>query len=292
MHWLPVSEHRFKLGEGPFWDAQTQALYWVDIAARQACRLVAGHTQCWQLPEVVSAFIPTSRGDALVTLPGGVFRLDLESPVDHPRLQLFCVADPVCGNRANEARCDAQGRLWVGSMQNNLDEQGGDVPLVRRSGGLFRVDADASVTALLEGQGIVNTLLWSADGVRLFSADSLDGVIYSYPVQPDGRLGQRSIWAHEHERGVPDGSAMDSEGFVWNARWGGSCLLRFAPDGSVDRIVELPVSHPTSCVFGGPDLTTLYVTSAAPAAAHGQHDGALLIANVGVRGLPCTRFAG
>lgn len=292
MHWLPVSEHRFKLGEGAFWDGESQTLYWVDIAARQACRLADGHTRRWQLPEVVSAFIPTGQGDALVTLASGVYRLDLESPSDHPRLQLLCVADPVAGNRANEARCDAQGRLWLGSMQNNLDAQGDDVPLVRRSGGLFRIDADASVTALLEAQGIVNTLLWSADGARLLSADSLDGVIYSYPVQPDGQLGERSIWADEHERGVPDGSAMDNEGFVWNARWGGSCLLRFAPDGSLDRIVELPVSHPTSCVFGGPDLTTLYVTSAAPTDAHGQHDGALLMADVGIRGLPCTRFAG
>ena len=292
MQWLPVSEHRFKLGEGAFWDAQTQALYWVDIAARQACRLADGHTRRWQLPEVVSAFIPTAQGDALVTLPSGVYRLDLASPSDHPRLQLLCVVDPVAGNRANEARCDAQGRLWLGSMQNNLDEQGADVPLVRRSGGLFRVDADASVTPLLAAQGIVNTLLWNTGGTRLLSADSLDGVIYSYPVEANGLLGKRSIWAHPHERGVPDGSAMDSEGFVWNARWGGSCLLRFAPDGRVDRIVELPVSHPTSCVFGGADLTTLYVTSAAPTDAHGQHDGALLMADVGVRGLPCTRFAG
>ena len=292
MQWLPVSEHRFKLGEGPFWDAETQTLYWVDIAARQACRLAGGHAQRWHLPEVVSAFIPTSQGDALVTLASGVYRLDLASPSDNPRLQLLCVADPLAGNRANEARCDAQGRLWLGSMQNNLDEQGGDLPLVRRSGGLFRIDADASVTPLLAVQGIVNTLLWSADGTQLFSADSLDGVIYSYPVRPDGQLDQRSIWAHEHLRGVPDGSAMDSEGFIWNARWGGGCLLRFAPDGSVDRIVELPVSHPTSCVFGGPELTTLYVTSAAPTDACGQHDGALLMADVGVRGLPCTRFAG
>jgi sugar lactone lactonase YvrE len=292
MQWLPVSAHRFMLGEGPFWDADTQTLYWVDIAARLACRLFEEQYQQWHLPEPVSAFIPTRKGDALVTLASGVYRLDFDSPGYTPDLTLLCAADPVAGNRANEARCDAQGRLWLGTMQNNLDEDGGDIPLVRRSGGLFRVDADAAVTPLLAGQGIVNTMLWNADADVLYSADSLDGVIYRYPILPGGALGARSIWAGEHPRGSPDGSAMDVEGYVWNARWGGSCLIRYAPDGRVDRIVELPVSHPTSCVFGGADMTTLYVTSAAPADAHGQFDGALLAADVRIRGLPSTRFAG
>ncbi|HEX8593167.1 MAG TPA: SMP-30/gluconolactonase/LRE family protein [Pseudomonas sp.] len=292
MNWQPVTEHRFMLAEGPFWDSDTHALYWVDIAARLACRLRDGQFRKWRMPEAVSAFIPTHSGDALVTLASGVYRLDPNSPTDEPRLTLLCVADPVAGNRANEARCDAQGRLWLGSMQNNLDEEGGDLPLQRRSGGLFRIDHDAAVTALLDGQGIVNTLLWNADGDVLYSADSLDGLIYRYPVRADGSLAPRSIWAAEHARGVPDGSAMDAEGFVWNARWDGHCLIRFAPDGSVDRLVELPVSHPTSCVFGGPDLATLYVTSASPAGANGPFDGAVLQADAGVRGVVCHRYAG
>lgn len=290
MNWLPVSEHRFKLAEGCFWDAAEQALYWVDIAGFLACRLVAGEHRQWRMPEPVSAFIPTEQGDALVTLASGVYRLDLKS--EKTSLALFCVADPTLGNRANEARCDARGRLWLGSMQNNIDAEGEDVPLVRRSGGLFRVEPDARVTRLLDGQGIVNTLLWNTDGSVLYSADTLDEVIYQYPVLEDGSLGPREVWAAEQSQGSPDGSAMDAEGFVWNARWGGSCLIRFAPDGRVDRVIELPVSHPTSCVFGGPDLETLYVTSAAPADAHGRFDGAVLMAQVGVKGAPCQRFAG
>jgi sugar lactone lactonase YvrE len=244
------------------------------------------------MPETVSAFIPTHNGDALVTLASGVYRLDLDSFPDEPGLTLLCVADPVPGNRANEARCDAQGRLWLGSMQNNLDVDGGDLPIVRRSGGLFRVDQHATVTPLLSGQGIVNTLLWNASGDQLYSADSLDGLIYRYPIHADGRLGSRSIWAAGHDRGVPDGSAMDAQGFVWNARWDGHGLIRFAPDGSVDRVVELPISHPTSCVFGGPDLSTLFVTSASAAKACGQFDGAVLMADVGVQGVVCHRYAG
>lgn len=292
MQWLPVSEHRFKLAEGPFWDREEEALYWVDIAGFLACRLSHGRYHQWRFTEPVSAFIPCEQGDALVTLASGVYRLDLSSPADDPRLILFCVADPIAGNRANEARCDAQGRLWLGSMQNNLDAEGGDLPLVRRSGGLFRVDHDAAVTPLLGDQGIVNTLLWNAAGTVVYSADSLDGVIYHYPIQADGTLGSRSIWAARHARGTPDGSAMDADGYVWNARWDGHCLIRFAPDGSVDRVIELPVSHPTSCVFGGPDLSTLYVTSAAPSDASGTLDGALLMADVGIKGLACQRFTG
>ena len=292
MKWQPVSDQRFKLAEGPFWDDLQQALYWVDIAGFRALRLRQGHVRHWQFNEPVSAFIPTDQGDALVTLASGVYRLDLDSPTDQPACSLLCVADPVSGNRANEARCDRQGRLWLGSMQNNLDADGGDLPLERRSGGIYRIDADARVTALLNGQGIVNTLLWAEGDRALLSADSLDGVIYRYPIQADGALGDRTLWAPQHERGVPDGSAMDAQGYVWNARWGGHCLIRFAPDGRVDRIIEVPLSHPTSCVFGGPDMTTLFVTSARPAIAALELDGCVISVETGIEGQVSHRFAG
>lgn len=292
MKWQPVSDQRFKLAEGPFWDDVQQSLYWVDIAGFRALRLHQGQVRHWQFNEPVSAFIPTVKGDALVTLASGVYRLNPNSPAAQPELTLLCVADPVEGNRANETRCDSRGRLWLGSMQNNLDAEGGDLPLERRSGGLYRVDANARVTPLLSGQGIVNTLLWAENDTALLSADSLDGVIYRYPIQADGSLGDRRIWAAQHERGVPDGSAMDAEGYVWNARWGGHCLIRFAPDGSVDRIIELPLSHPTSCVFGGPEMTTLFVTSARPDSDALAWDGGVLQVETGVRGLHSHRFAG
>jgi len=292
MNWQALTPVRYRLAEGAFWDAPTQGLYWVDIAGFKACRLLGGELHTWQLSEPVSAFIPTQAGDALVTLASGVHRLDLASPGHAPKLTLLCQPDPVPGNRANEARCDPQGRLWLGSMQNNLDTEGGDLPLERRSGGLFRIDHQLDVKAVLSEQGIVNTLLWTADGGALLSADTLDGVIYRYPLGADGLPGPRQPWAAEHPRGDPDGSAMDTDGYVWNARWGGHCLLRFAPDGSLDRIVELPVEHPTSCVFGGPDLTRLYVTSSRQAGGGGELDGAVLWADVGVQGQPCHRYGG
>ena len=291
MPWTAVTAHRATLGEAPFWDAPGQTLYWVDIAARQALRLQGDNVQIWQMPEHVSAFIPCASGDALVTLSSGVYRLDLDSPGLDPRLTLLCVVDPQPGNRPNEARCDALGQLWLGTMQNNIGEQGQDLPVERRSGGLFRVQADGRVTPLLNGLGIPNTLLWSADATTLYFGDSLDATIYQYSVAADGFLSPPEVWRGPHPRGGPDGSAMDAEGFVWNARWDGSCLLRLAPDGQVDRVIELPVSRPTSCVFGGADLRTLFITSAASPANH-PLDGALLSIRVDVPGVLCTRFAG
>lgn len=292
MKWQPVCDQRFKLAEGPFWDDHHQSLYWADIAGFRALRLYQGQVRHWQFNEPVSAFIPTVQGDALVTLASGVYRLNLDSPAEQPALSLLCAADPVEGNRANEARCDSTGRLWLGTMQNNLDVEGGDLPLERRSGGIFHIDSDARVTPLLSGQGIVNTLLWTDADTTLLTADSLDGVIYRYPVLADGSLGERRIWAAQHERGTPDGSAMDADGYVWNARWGGHCIIRFAPDGRVDRVIELPLSHPTSCVFGGPDMTTLFVTSARPASDALELDGAVLQLETNIKGLTSHRFAG
>jgi sugar lactone lactonase YvrE len=290
MQWLPISQQRYKLAESPFWDAKNQTLYWADIVGRLACRLSPDDYRQWTLAEPVSAFIPCMSGDALVTLASGVYRLDPNAA--EAELQLLCVADHTPGNRANEARCDARGRLWLGTMQNNIAEDGSDIPITRRSGGLFRVDADGSVTQLLSDQGIVNTLLWSQEGKRVICGDTLDEALYSHRIADDGQLVDLQIWAGLHPRGAPDGSAMDADGYVWNARWGGGCLLRFTPDGCLDRVIELPVSHPTSCVFGGPDLTRLYVTSAMPGEAANDLDGAVLMADVGIVGLPCTGFAG
>jgi sugar lactone lactonase YvrE len=286
-----ATEHRARLGEAPFWDAATQALYWVDIAGKQALRLIGANVQIWEMPEHVSAFIPCDRGDALVTLSSGVYRLDLDSPGLEPSLSLFCVADPQPGNRANEARCDAQGRLWLGTMQNNIGPAGEDLPVTRRSGGLFRIERDGRVMPLLRGLGIPNTLLWSDDQTTVHFGDSLEGTLYQHFIRTDGNLDPGRVWFGPHSRGGPDGSAMDAQGYIWNARWDGSCLLRLTPQGQVDRVIELPVSRPTSCVFGGRDLQTLYITSAASPRNH-PLDGALLIMNVDVEGRVCQRFSG
>jgi sugar lactone lactonase YvrE len=131
--------------------------------------------------------------------------------------------------------------------------------------------------------GIPNTLLWSDDVTTLYFGDSLDGTLYQHFIRTDGNLEPAQTWFAAHGRGGPDGSAMDAQGFIWNARWDGSCLLRLSPDGKVDRVIELPVSRPTSCVFGDTDLKTLYITSAASPLGHSL-DGAVLSIRVDVPG--------
>ena len=145
MTWTAVTGHRAQLGEGPFWDAPTQALYWVDIAGKQALRLIGANVQIWQMPEHVSAFIPCERGDALVTLSSGVYRLDLDSPGLEPRLTLLCVADPQPGNRANEARCDEH-------------VHGGTAALTALAEKIGHAEADALSVAVRAGEGTLRDL--------------------------------------------------------------------------------------------------------------------------------------
>ena len=280
------------LGEGPFWDAATQALWWVDIVGRRVQRLdESGEVRAWATPGFPSAAVPCASGGLVVATPDGIHRLDLGSGLTTP----FARPDPNPANRSNECRVDPQGRLWLGTMANNLADDGSPVPLGGVSGGLFRVEPDGRSTAVLGDIGIANTLVWSPDGATLYFADSLKRVIWAFPFEArTGELGERRVFvAPDAAPGEPDGSAMDADGYLWNARWGAGVVARFAPDGRLDRVVELPASQPSCPAFGGEDLRTLYVTSARQGLdAPGEADGALFVLEPGVAGLPTPRFAG
>ena len=286
---------RDQLGEAPWWDAPTQALWWVDIVGRRVHRLdhATGEVRQWSVSMHVSAAVPCEGGGLMLAGPAGLARLDLGSGLETP----FARPDPDAGNRSNECRTDPQGRIWLGTMRNNLAADGAAVAVDRSSGGLFRVEADGRSVRMLEGIGIANTLCWSPDGVRLYFADSLQGVIWSFRYDPEAPVltDRRVFAAPDAAAGAPDGSAIDAEGFLWNARWGGGRIVRFAPDGRVDRELAAPVRQPTCCAFGGPDLRTLYVTSARQEL-HGlapdSPDGGLFALDVDVAGLPARRFAG
>lgn len=284
---------RDQLGEGPFWSEFEQALYWVDIAGRWAHRLepARGRGRSWRMPSSCSAFFPSRRGDPIVALVDGLHRLDLATGETRP----FARPDGDVGNRSNETRCDPQGRIWLGTMCNNLGPQGEPLPLARCSGGFFCVEPDGRWVRVMADVGITNTLVWSPDGTRFYCADTTKETIWSFAYEPDGpRLSDRKVFA-EGGPGHPDGSAMDEEGFLWNARWGGSRVIRYAPDGRIDREVMLPVEQPSSCAFGGPDRKTLYVTSARQALeglAPDSLDGSVFAIPVDVAGMAMTPFAG
>lgn len=293
MRFEPIDDRRNILGEGPFWDEETQTLYLVDIVGRQVLAYGATGEErgAWTMPDVVSAALLRRGGDLVVTLRDGAYSFD---PGAGRPPQLFATSDPDPGNRSNESRTDPRGRLWLGTMQNNIGPNGEALPIDRSSGTLSVIEPDGTSRIVLTGIGISNTLCWSPAGDRLYFADTVTGAIHSYRYDPEtADLSERQLFCQLKEHGAPDGSAIDEDGYLWNARWGGSCIIRFAPDGTVDRIIEVPVKQPTSCVFGGPDRKTLFVTSATHGLQPiGELDGATLAAETDIRGERCVRFAG
>lgn len=284
-----VSDLRNTLGESPAWAAREQALYWVDIPEKRLFRQGKTGIENWELPELVSAVVPRASGGVVLTLENRVVAFDPESAW----LETLCRPDLQPQNRSNDARCDAMGRLWLGTMQNNFDANGQGQEITQSSGSLFRIDPDVGSLEMLLNVGISNGLAWSPDAKTMYFADSLTNQIDAFDFDLEqGLISNRRLFAN-FDRGVPDGSTIDSEGYLWNARWGGSCVVRFDPNGNVDRVIELPVTQPSSCTFGGEHLEILFVTSARIGLNEPNSlDGALLALDVGVRGFSSPEFAG
>lgn len=278
-----------RLGEVPVWDVAEAALYWVDIEAGLLQRLDPrdGAVRRWTLPERVCAVAPRQRGGLLLALASGFAFFDPETGT------LDRLAAPEAHlptNRMNDGKCDRRGRFWAGTMNDGLRGS---------TGALYRLDPDLACHRMERGIGISNSLAWSPDDRVFYFADSLRRTIFAYDFDVDaGRIANRRIFTDcADQPGTPDGSTVDAEGYLWNAQWDGWRLVRYAPDGRVDRVVPLPVQKPTSCMFGGADLATLYVTSAVWDLSSAERErqplaGGLLALDVGVRGLPETRFAG
>jgi sugar lactone lactonase YvrE len=199
--------------------------------------------------------------------------------------------------RLNEGVVAPDGSFWVGTMMNNIGP--GDEPsaVTRDAGQLYRIDTGGAVTVLCGDRfGITNTMAWTANG-RFVTADTLKNELYSYRWdRTTSRLDDRQLFFGGFARGLPDGSCMDADGHIWNCRVaGGSCLARIAPDGTLERVVELPCSWPTSCAFGGENFDTLFVTSArfTMTAEHlraNPHEGALFAVRPAVSGVAANRF--
>ena len=288
-----VQEAHALLGEAPFWDSQEQALYWVDIYGRRIHRLhpQTGSAESWLMPDRVAAVVPRARGGLLVALSRSLVLFD---PPDGRLQTLFTLEDDDAGTRFNDSRTDAAGRLWIGTM-NEGDGEAGDAP----SGRLFRFDAEHGCTTMETGIRISNGIGFSPDDRVFYLADTPERIIRAYAFDlAAGRIaGRRDLVTVDDPAAMPDGSAVDAEGCIWNAQWDGGRVVRYGPDGGIRRIVELPVSRPTSCVFGGADLSTLFITSSCMelTAAQLRREplaGSLFALQPGVAGRACTRFAG
>jgi sugar lactone lactonase YvrE len=178
-------------------------------------------------------------------------------------------------------------------MQNNVGRDGEPLEVTEKLGELFSLDAAGHAVSHRRGLGIGNTVAWSPDGRYLYTADTLADAICRFEMNADGALDGERLWFQgesEEKFGLPDGSAMDAEGYLWNCRHGGGCVLRLSPDGIVDRVVKLPLKNPTTCVFGGAEGSTLFVTSAAIGDEQNPLAGGLFAIETKVHGLPANRF--
>jgi len=284
------------VGESAVWDDRSGTLYWVDIITGRihALQPSTGRKRTWQAPSIATSIGLRDDGGAIVGLDKRIALWD-----DGGSFGTFVEIEPERGgNRLNEGVVGPDHAFWVGTMQNNINEDGSARDIEQATGQLLRVDGRGGVTRLTEDRfGITNTMVWT-DAGRFVTADTVENTLYVYAINAQsGLLADRRAILSGYERGLPDGSCIDEEGYIWNCRvCGGHCLVRIVAGGQIDRVIELPCAWPTSCAFGGDGLDRLYVTSARftmdqDHLASNPQEGGLFEVDVGMRGRPANRFA-
>jgi len=277
------------LGESPFWDWRTGHLYWVDLRKPALYRLHAatGAVENWTMPSFIGCVVGNGAGGVLVGLVDGIYTFEPERA--ELKLLLPLEAD-IAEHRLNDAKCDANGALWISTMWDF-----GRHP----TGSLYRIDANLDVVVVRREISVPNAISFSPDGGTLYFTDSRIGALEKATLDETRTQVERwdTVLAANQLPGSPDGATVDAEGFIWHARFQGGAIVRVAPDGRIDREVPLPVSRPTSCAFGGPDLRTLYVTTGrqgmTPEELASQPlAGALFAVDVDVQGRPEGLFGG
>ena len=276
------------LGEGPTWSPATGRLHWVDILAPSVISAdpLTGERAARPMPELVGVAIPKASGGFVCATETGIKALSQDG-----QIRLICAPESdIPGNRFNDGKCDAKGRLWVGSLAINTEPG---------RGRLWRIEADGAATCMEENLHVANGLGWSPDGGTFYFTDSGRRTIWAYDFDVEaGEIANRRPFVSLGEgRGTPDGLCVDAEGGIWVAVWDGWRLARYAPDGTLDREIALPVPRPTSCCFGGAELDTLFVTTArirlsAQQLLDAPMSGSVLAVRPGVTGRADAMFAG
>jgi sugar lactone lactonase YvrE len=285
-------EGRNVVGESPLWHPEHDAIYWTDVNGFliQSYRIGDSEVTVWRFDEPVCSLSLTTDPDRLIVALGS--QLILWTPGTDERTPFARPEPRTPFNRLNDGATDPNGAFWVGSMRNNVAPDGSHIDVKGITGSLYRIAQDGTVSVRDTGFGITNTVAWSADWNTFYCGCSVGNVIYAYDYDPaNGSITRRRPFFAGYERGVPDGSAVDAEGYLWNCRFFGGCILRIAPDGRVDRVIEMPVSNVTNCAFGGSDLRTLHVTTASLHAKAGERlAGSLFAIPTGVPGLRTSLF--
>ena len=285
------------LGEGITWSADQENLYWLDVVIPSKLfqlHLPTNKLSTFIMPEMISSISIRSKKDLIIASQYGVYNYNLTSN----NFTRLIETEPLLKfNRSNDGASDIKGRFWFGTMQNNLDEEGNDIPITKNSGSLYRLDIDLTLDKIESNLGIPNTFIWNPDNTKFYFTDSMEEIIYSYDFDEEsGEITNKTKFA-TFNRGIPDGSTMDSEGFVWNCRWGGSCVVRFDPLGRVDRVLEVPIANVTNCVFGGKDLKTLFITTARQGLSKeyvtkNPYAGSLFAIDLSIKGIEDNNFLG
>lgn len=276
------------LGEGPRWDAVTGRLLWVDIEAGvlHVFDPERGDDRAIPLGNRVGAAAPTESGGVLVALADRLGVVDLGDESVRTLVEI----PHGDGVRLNDGACDAAGRFWVGSMALDYAPGRGALYRYSREGGLDRVLQDVTLS---------NGLGWSPDGGTMYYIDSMAYRVdrFEFDLTTGEISGRRPFIVIERGAGIPDGLAVDDEGGIWVALWGGACIRRYSPDGELERVVAVPADNVTACCFGGEDGRSLYVTTASvelPAERRSSQPlaGSVFVTDAGVSGPPAQPFAG
>lgn len=271
-----IADYNCACGEGPLWHPTEKRVYWVDIPAGRLFRYspeTGAHEQCYQ-ECAIGGFTVQADGRLLLFMDKGAVKLWGDDGVE---TVIEGIADEY-NSRFNDVIADPTGRVFCGTMASP-----------GRLGRLYRLDLDGSLHQVLDGIGCSNGLGFTPDRTGMYYTDSPEHEIYLFDYdEATGAISNRRVFVKTQGDGVPDGMTVDAEGYVWSARWDGSCLVRYAPDGSEDRRVDFPALKVSSVIFGGEDYTDMYVTTAGgnDKAANGPGAGALFRINLGIRGLP------
>jgi sugar lactone lactonase YvrE len=279
------------VGESPLWSPQERVLYWVDITGQKIHRFSprTATNDTFILPEPVTAVGLRNKGGLILTLRKNFALFDPDTA------GLEMLSDPeedTSSNRFNDAKCDRQGRFWAGTMD--------DVNWDASVGCLYRLDPDTKVHCMQRGVICANGLGWSPDNRVFYFTESFRYCIYAYDFDATtGNISNRRLFAtlDKDSGGFPDGLTVDAEGFIWSVHNAVGRVVRYTPAGTIDRVIELPVPRPTSCMFGGDNLDVLYITTARETLtpeqiAQAPLSGSVFATTPGVRGLPEPSFAG
>lgn len=272
-----IADYECVIGEGPLWHPGEKRVYWTDIPTGRMFRYNPArgvHEQFYD-GEVVGGFTIQEDGSLLLFMAKGAIAVWRDG-------KLHYIYDEIPNEREtrfNDVIADPAGRVFCGTMSTP-----------DRRGRLYRLDTNRRLTELLDDVDISNGMGFTPDRKQMYYTDSPKREIYLFDYDQDsGGITNRRVFVRTPEgEGVPDGMTVDAEGYIWSARWDGSCLVRYSPDGREDRRIEFPAKKVSSVIFGGEDYTDMYVTTAGGdnKAEEGSGAGALFRINVGIRGVP------